>query len=128
MEAAMKILYVVSVIIALCVAAWSGEEYKTIIHASELSRYVDRQVRVTGQISNIPWQHMIASVKGYPYDHYFDFDDYQIVIYVKEKIAHKGTITVYGTVVEVGGDSKNPRRKETAVEYHIRVDTWEKAD
>ncbi len=97
----------------------------------DLSKLVDKEVTVTGKVSDVPWQHMIASVKGYPLSEYFDLDDkYQIVIYLKSPINEKGRISVTGKVIGVHGGSKRPgaAKSEPYTEYHIAVDAWRLAD
>ena len=93
----------------------------------DLSKQVDKQVTITGKISDIPWQHMIASVKGYPKSEYFDLEDKtQIVIYCKNAITERGMISITGKVIGVKGGSKRPgvAKSETYVEYHVAVDSW----
>ncbi len=93
----------------------------------DLSKQVDKQVTIKGKISNVPWQHMVASVKGYPLSEYFDLeDDAQIVIYLKKAIPEKGLISVTGKVIGVKGGSKRPgaAKSEPYVEYHVAVDSW----
>jgi hypothetical protein len=93
----------------------------------DLSKQVDKQVTIKGKISNVPWQHMIASVKGYNQSEYFDLEDKtQIVIYLKSPIPERGLISVTGKVIGVKGGSKKPgaAKSEPYVEYHIAVDSW----
>jgi hypothetical protein len=95
-----------------------------------LESQVDKQVTIKGKISNVPWQHMIASVKGYPLNEYFDLEDKtQIVIYLKTAIPERGLIAVTGKVIGVKGGSKKPgaAKSEPYTEYHVAVDTWKKA-
>ncbi|MEX2680788.1 MAG: hypothetical protein Q6373_004260 [Candidatus Sigynarchaeota archaeon] len=93
----------------------------------DLSTQVDKIVTVTGKISDVPWQHIIASIKEHPFSYYFDLDDkYQIVIYAKKKIEEIRRIAVTGKVIRVEGGSKRPgeAKSEPYTEHHIVVDSW----
>lgn len=92
--------------------------------AARLKEFAGKRVEVEGSISTIIWQHMVQPTKEYPIEQYFDIGNYQIVIYMKKPIPCKGAMRVIGTVVELLGSSKDPRRKETVTEYHINVDSW----
>src|SRR4030042_4929704 len=52
----------------------------------ELSDYIDKKVMIIGNISNIPWQHMMAGDDIYRYSEYFDIDKTQIVAYFKAPV------------------------------------------
>lgn len=80
-----------------------------------------------GIISEIPWQHLVASIKDYPHAEYFDLEDgFQTIIYSKEKILSKTKLLVTGTVIEVKGRSKRPTDEEEKnySEYHILVNEY----
>jgi hypothetical protein len=97
----------------------------------DLSKQVDKHVTINGKISNLPWQHMIASVKGFPMSEYFDLEDRtQIVIYSKNAIPERGLISITGKVIGVKGGSKRPgaAKSEPYVEYHVAVDSWKPID
>lgn len=100
-------------------------EYAVLEDTAQMSKYEGRKICLKGQISRTPWQHMIGMIDGYPVAEYFDVDDYQIVIYSKEPIQCTGSFLVYGMVIKIEGEHKNPARKESATEYHLRVDKWE---
>ncbi|MBN2151175.1 MAG: hypothetical protein JW839_07020 [Candidatus Lokiarchaeota archaeon] len=96
----------------------------------DLSTQVDKTVTVTGRISGVPWQHIVASVEGCHSSEYFDLDDgYQIVVYLKNPITEKGRISVTGKVIGVRGGSKRPgaAKSEPYTEYHVVVDSWRPA-
>jgi hypothetical protein len=102
------------------------EEYVMLEDAAPMQEYVDKKVCLTGEVSDIPWQHMIAFVEGHPYSEYFDVRDYQIVIYAKTQIQCRGMVKLYGTVLKVEGKGKRPDPgDELYVEYHLIVDKWE---
>ena len=101
-------------------------EYIMLPDANNLQDYVDRQVCLEGEISQVIWQHMIAVVDGYPYSEYFDVKDYQIVIYTKNKISCGTMVRVYGRVIKVEGQGKRYEPgDELYREYHLAVDRWE---
>jgi hypothetical protein len=83
-------------------------------------------IAISGRISEVIWQHMISYQPEYPHSEYFDLeDDYQVVIYCKEKIGVKTPIEVIGKVIKVSGQSKRPSKvNEEYSEYQILVDKW----
>ncbi|MBD3350944.1 MAG: hypothetical protein GF364_05605 [Candidatus Lokiarchaeota archaeon] len=92
---------------------------------------VGKKITIRGEISRVPWQHLMKPTKEYPYAYYFDLpEDYQIVIYTKTELDERkyygNEIAVSGEVIEVTGRSKRPRDEvETYTEYHINVDDIE---
>ncbi|MBP7867625.1 MAG: hypothetical protein KA419_16970 [Acidobacteria bacterium] len=103
-----------------------AREYVTVKPDEGLSDHKDQVVKVEGRISQIPWQHLIHHPEGYSQFYYFDYGKgLQTVIYAKTPIECGGTLTLWGTVLTVGGQSKRPDRKETGVEYQLQVDKWE---
>jgi hypothetical protein len=119
-----------SVLAVFCgaVISFSGcamNEYTVLKDPVLISKYVGKKVCVKGTVSRTPWQHMIGIQEGYPFSEYFDIGDYQIVIYSREPVRCKGEVLVYGSVVLIEGQTKDPARKEAATEYHLRVDRWE---
>ncbi len=102
------------------------DDYVTLEDTAPMHEYVDKKVCLVGQVSSIPWQHMIAFVEGHPYSEYFDVRDYQIVIYAKTPIECQGMVRLYGTVLKVEGKGKRPDPgDELYTEYHLVVDKWE---
>jgi hypothetical protein len=110
-----------------------GQKYANILNIGgndtqmNFSDKVDQKVTVTGKISNIPWQHIITTVKGYPLSEYFDLDDKtQIVIYLKTAISERGHVAITGKVIGVKGGSKRPgaAKSEPYTEYQVAVDEW----
>ena len=86
---------------------------------------VGKEITLEGWISDIQQQHIIMDIRGKE-SLYLDMDDgTQIVIYVKGDINCLDKIRVTGTVIEVAGVHKDPRRKEIHTEYHIDVRYWE---
>ena len=77
-------------------------------------------ITISGQISEVIWQHMISYQPEYPHSEYFDLEDgYQIIIYCKKKI------DITGKVIKVSGQAKRPSNiSEEYTEYHILVNTW----
>ena len=101
-------------------------DYVVLEDTVPMSEYVDKKVCLMGKVSNIPWQHMIAMVDGYPVIEYFDVKDYQIVIYAETPIECNGMVKLYGTVLEVQGEGKRYEPgDELYTEYHLLVDRWE---
>jgi hypothetical protein len=100
-------------------------EYTVLEDTVRMPEYTGKKVCLKGRISRTPWQHMISVQQGYPIPDYFDVGDFQIVIYSREPVRCKGDVLVYGTVVLIEGETKNPNRKESATEYHLKVDRWE---
>ena len=101
------------------------DNYITLSDAYNLQDFVDKKVKLTGKISEIPWQHMIGYFEEYGEFNYFDVQDYQIVIYSKSLINCKKALVIYGTVAEVSGQSKRQDSEEVYTEYHVIVDRWE---
>ncbi|TES97565.1 MAG: hypothetical protein E3J90_06740 [Promethearchaeota archaeon] len=56
-----------------------------IIEYSSFEKNIGNKVK--GTIAKEIWQHLVLSVREYPYMEYFDLDeDHQIVVYSKDKI------------------------------------------
>ena len=64
------------------------EDYVMLEDTAPMSGYVDKKVCLVGEVSEIPWQHMIAFVEGHPYSEYFDVKDYQIVQIAFNRLGH----------------------------------------
>lgn len=95
-----------------------------------LKESVGKIITITGEFSEIPWQHLMAPTKEYPYDYYFDLEDgFQIVVYSKTMIK-KGIIRVKltGQVILVQGATKRPipSKGEDFTEYHLLIQSLEK--
>jgi hypothetical protein len=102
------------------------DDYVMLEDTARMSAYVDKKVSLEGQISDVPWQHMIAATKEYPYSEYFDVKGFQIVVYSKTPMECEGSIRVFGRVLEVSGKGKRPKPgDEPYTEYHLLVDRWE---
>ena len=93
-----------------------------------IMKSINKNITIKGKISEVPWQHLIQSVPEYPYFEYFDLkDNYQIIIYSKEKITNKKSLLIHGKVIPVTGKPKhfNSKLDENFTEYHVLVDRWE---
>ncbi len=99
-------------------------KYAHVKDSVELKNYVGKKVAVTGVVSNVIWQHLMAPPKTHPVENYFDIEKFQIVVYTKEKISCEGKVKVKGTVMELRGAGKGSKVDETYTEYHIVVDKW----
>ncbi len=120
-----KYLILIAAVVLFAAGCTSSEDYILIEEPGALKKHAGENVIVTGNISNIIWQHIMGHFEEYPYDYYFDIGDSQIVIYSKKPINTDKTIRVYGEVVEISGKAKGDPRKDYS-EYHILVDHWEK--
>ncbi len=92
---------------------------------------VDENITLLGNISKIPWQHLIQFFDDRPNINYFDLDNgEQIVIYSREPITCTGSMKISGKVILTTGGSKRPQKiqTETYEEYQLLVDTWECID
>jgi hypothetical protein len=118
-----KILFLSLLIICGCKTA---DDYVLLEDTSSIYQYADKKISLVGELSDIPWQHMIAYVEGHPYSEYFDIPGYQIVIYSKTQIKCQGKVKLYGTVLKVQGKGKRPDPGDDLyTEYHLVVDKWE---
>lgn len=103
----------------------SGEYFK-IGPQDDLGAKVGRKVVLEGRLSMTPWQHMIHWPDGYGQIAYFDYElGRQTVLYSKSPLDCPGFLTVWGTVLEIKGESKRPGSDAPAVEYHILVDRFD---
>jgi hypothetical protein len=92
----------------------------------DLGARVGGKVVLEGRLAKTPWQHMIHWPEGYTETAYFDFElGRQTVLYAKAPLDCPGALTVWGTVIEIRGETKRPGSNAPAVEYHILVDRWE---
>jgi hypothetical protein len=121
-----RVAAVLSLQLLLVTGCITMADYRAIENADDLHSMVGTKVCVTGNLSDIPWQHLVGNFKNYPHSYYFDVQKYQIMIYTKTPCDCTGPLKVFGTVVTVEGMSKHPANKEdTFKEYHITVDRWE---
>ena len=99
-----------------------------IIEYSSFEKKIGNKVKVKGTIAKEIWQHLVLSVREYPYMEYFDLDeDHQIVVYSKDKIEWEGKLELVGELLKAKGDSKNPRRKvhdDIYFKYQLMVEMW----
>jgi hypothetical protein len=98
-------------------------------NTKSLSQYVGKTVTVTGTISKIIWAHIAAPPKGYPVIEYLDSDNFQTVLYLKQKTKCEGNVQITGRVVEIKGasspkGSSQKSKAEGITEYHIAVDEY----
>jgi hypothetical protein len=97
-----------------------------VIALSELPNYVGKEVTLRGQISDLPWQHLMSPPAGTKYDYYFNIDKSQIVLYTVEEFSCGTTLEVKGTVLEVAGATKRSSKASDPLykEYHLSVSSW----
>jgi hypothetical protein len=132
------LLLVLSLLLSLaCIERKAPEEkeevveevgvYTEVSSLENLKEYLDKKVRITGKISNEPWQHLMAPTDSFPISTYFDVGDIQTVIYSKKQLAcenGESAIWIDGTVIEVKGKGKGSKAEEDYIEYHINADSW----
>jgi hypothetical protein len=107
-------------------AGQAAESYFRIGPQDDLGAKVGRQVVLEGRLALTPWQHMIHWPDGYTEMAYFDYElGRQTVLYAKAPLACPGFLTVWGTVIEVKGESKRPGADTPAVEYQLLVEKFE---
>ncbi len=106
-------------------ACATGSGIAIVHNAGELIGREGTHVVIEGKVAQEIWQHMMAPTSSNPHETYFDMGRGQIVIYTKSPVECTGTVRAAGMVVKIEGASKNPRRKETCTEYHVRADSWE---
>ena len=117
---------VFTVFLASAACQDAGPKYAPVGAWEGLTEYNGMAVVLEGQISKTPWQHMISQPKGFPEISYFDFHKgNQTVLYSKTAIDCPGPLRVWGTVIEIKGESKRPGSEAPVVEYQIKVDRWE---
>lgn len=99
-----------------------------IIEYSSFEKNIGNKIKVKGIIAKEIWQHLVLSVREYPYMEYFDLnEDHQIVVYSKDKIECEGNLELIGELLKTKSESKNPRRKihdDIYFEYQLIVETW----
>ncbi len=104
----------------------ASDAYTKIGPQDDLGAKVGQKVVIEGRLAKTPWQHMIHWPEGYGQIAYFDFElGRQTVLYAKAAVDCPGFLTVWGTVVEIRGESKRPGSDAPAVEYHILVEKVE---
>lgn len=115
-----------ALLLFLCAGAGHAKKtkYARVKTAAELKNYVGKKVMVTGKVSNVIWQHIMAPPETHPVENYFDIEKFQIVVYAKEEISCEGDVKVKGKVIELRGAGKGSKVDETYVEYHIAADKW----
>lgn len=89
---------------------------------------VGEKITLTGNISKIPWQHLIKFISDRNHINYFDLDNgEQIVIYSREPITCRGKMKINGEIILTKGSSKRPQKikDDTYQEYQLLVDSWE---
>lgn len=96
---------------------------------------VGEEITLSGNISKIPWQHLIQFISDRDNINYFDLENGEqiviysrepIVIYSREPITCRGKMKINGEVILTKGSSKRPQKiDETYQEYQLLVDSWE---
>ena len=93
-----------------------------------LKESVGKKIVVKGKVSTVIWQHIIGSIKDYPFAKYFDLeeDGFQTILYSKKNIEPNETLEITGTVIEIKGHSKRIDEidEDNYSEYHILVETF----
>ena len=102
--------------------------YNTITEFSSLKIHIDKKITITGELSEMPWQHLISPMDTHPNIYYFDKNRDQVVIYTKSAINCKKKIKIYGKVIKITGTSKRPGSDQVYVEHQVMVDKWECLD
>lgn len=109
-------------------AGGSPMSHHPLTKGDRLSEFVGKEVSLDGQVSDQPWQHLIAVHPDHPVALYFDNElTGQTVIYCREDIATRDPIRVYGRLALTEGTSKRPGSKEIVGSYQLVVDRWERA-
>ena len=87
---------------------------------------LEKKITIEGEISSLPWQHMIGVFEEFPFSNYLDLDNHeQIVIYTKEQVLRRNArIKVSGEIIKLKGKSKRPGGQESYFEYQMLVDNW----
>ena len=87
---------------------------------------MEKKITIEGEISSIPWQHMIGVFEEFPFSEYLDLDNQeQIVIYTKKQILRRSSrIKATGEIIKLEGKSKRPGSQESYFEYQMLVDSW----
>jgi len=78
------------------------EIYTKVDNITSFKDFIGKKIKVSGTISNTPWQHIMAGDSAHPFSYYFDINDEQTVIYTKADImCQTKRIEVYGSVIEI---------------------------
>ena len=102
--------------------------YNEITELSSLKIHIDKKITISGELSEMPWQHLISPMDTHPNIYYFDKNGDQIVIYTKSAINCKKKIKIYGKVIKITGTSKRPGSDQVYAEHQVKVDKWECVD
>jgi hypothetical protein len=94
---------------------------------SDYENVLGKVIEITGKISTVVWQHMIALQFDYPEINYFSLTDdqgeeyHQLVVYSKEKIPDSGILSLKGRMIKSEGETKHPdeRRRKYYYEYQF---------
>ena len=85
-----------------------------------------KEIQITGKISKVIWQHMIALQYDYPEINYFSLIDedgeehHQLVVYSKEKIPESGVFTLKGRMIKSEGETKHPDEQQRKYYYEYQ--------
>jgi hypothetical protein len=122
-----NILLLTLLVAADCAAKQSSDrDYVRVGPSDSLSMFKDVRVIMEGRLAAVPWQHLIRIPEGCGAPAYLDFgENRQTVLYSKEPISCPASLTVWGRVIEIRGESKRPGSDAPTVEYQILVDRWE---
>ncbi len=122
----MKKILATLILVTLCGSVHAS----AIKDAGDLANYIGKTVTVSGVVSGVMWQHIMAYPEGYNFETYLDIGKGQTVVYSKEKIDCKGGLKATGKVIQVTGDADKPGERTKLGdskygEYHIAADKWE---
>jgi len=123
----MKKLFSLFIIAFLLIGGCKMNEYNKVTNLIDLKNFEGKKVEVTGNISDVMWQHIANSPSSHPNQTYLDIGDYQTILYSKEPITEKGKLIVKGTVLAVQGGGPGQKSEDKFTEYHVVVDEYEKA-
>ena len=94
---------------------------------TDYENVLGKVIEITGKISTVVWQHMIALQHDYPEINYFSLTDeqgeehHQLVVYSKEKIPEIGILTLRGRMIKSEGETKHldKERRKYYYEYQF---------
>ena len=101
---------------------------------SDYEGVLGKEIEITGKISTVVWQHMIALQDNYPEINYFSIVDengeeyHQLVVYSKENLPDSGTLTLKGRMIKSEGETKHPdeERRKYYYEYQFIAENFTK--
>ncbi|MGV9171350.1 MAG: hypothetical protein ACOC44_13695 [Promethearchaeia archaeon] len=93
---------------------------------------IGNEIRITGTISEVIWQHFQIHLDSHPNINYFDFEDgFQVVAYSKEPISCNKKVEIFAKVKKIEKKKEarsNTKIREGYAEYYLIVDSWNCVD